>query len=92
MHGEGNIKIKGYIISLILDNGYINIFFWGGGVYVLLFSLLNRYIITKIDIFMEMHRILIQYVSTASDVWLKNRYLDSCFGLLLYGTCTKADL
>lgn len=34
MHGEGNIKIKGYIISLILDNGYINIFFWGGGVYM----------------------------------------------------------
>lgn len=32
MHGEGNIKIKGYIISLILDNGYINIFFGGGGV------------------------------------------------------------
>lgn len=31
MHGEGNIKIKGYIISLILDNGYINIF-GGGGV------------------------------------------------------------
>lgn len=31
MHGEGNIKIKGYIISLILDNGYINIFFGGGG-------------------------------------------------------------
>lgn len=31
MHGEGNIKIKGYIISLILDNGYINIFFFGGG-------------------------------------------------------------
>lgn len=31
MHGEWNIKIKGYIISLILDNGYINIFFWGGG-------------------------------------------------------------
>lgn len=29
MHGEGNIKIKGYIISLILDNGYINIFFGG---------------------------------------------------------------
>lgn len=34
MHGEGNIKIKGYIISLILDNGYINIFFfWGGGLH-----------------------------------------------------------
>lgn len=33
MHGEGNIKIKGYIISLILDNGYINIFFLGGGVH-----------------------------------------------------------
>lgn len=32
MHGEGNIKIKGYIISLILDNGYINIFFFWGGV------------------------------------------------------------
>lgn len=30
MHGEGNIKIKGYIISLILDNGYINIFLGGG--------------------------------------------------------------
>lgn len=68
----------------------LTFFFWGG-VYVLLFSLLNRYIITKIDIFMEMHRILIQYVSTASDIWLKNRYLDSCFGLLLSGTCAMAE-
>lgn len=33
MHGEGNIKIKGYIISLILDNGYINIFLFGGGLH-----------------------------------------------------------
>lgn len=26
MHAEGNIKTKGLIIPLILDNGYINIF------------------------------------------------------------------
>lgn len=49
MHGEGNIKIKGYIISLILDNGYINIFFWGGGGYMKKNVLFHFPIINPVD-------------------------------------------